>query len=135
MAEAAEATLREIRAVRKKLGIAISSSANLFITDGKKILGVRFCFDFGCYPTHRPEAVHEANFRYLSMWYTTGREFGLHEGEWKMIGGEETADSIVVASEPLTRDTSTWSEVPEHSMVLAATQGDRPVIECRNLAV
>src|SRR5439155_912929 len=78
------------------------------------LAAVRYCFDFGCYRTDDPARVHEANLSYLSLWYTLGRDYGLHDGEWKMTGGAEHADSIIVASEPLTRDTSAWVELPEY---------------------
>ena len=78
--------------------------------------------------------MHDINLSFLSLWYTTGRSFGLHEGEWKMIGGEQTANSLIIASEPLTHDTATWLEVPEYSAVYASLLGDRPVVEVRPLA-
>jgi predicted glutamine amidotransferase len=126
---AVEKTLAIIREVRAKHGIAVSSSVNLFITNGVQALGVRYCFDFGCYRTESPDKVHEANLSFLSLWYTMGREFGLHEGEWKMIGGEQRANSLIIASEPLTRDTATWLEVPEYSIVYADTLGRSPKVE------
>jgi len=131
--QAVEKTLAIIRNVRAKHGIAISSSLNLFITNGSEIIGVRYCFDFGCYRTEAPEQVHEDNMSFLSLWYTTGRDFGLHEGEWKMVGGELTADSLIIASEPLTHDTTNWLEVPEYSAVYASLLGDRPVVEVHPL--
>jgi hypothetical protein len=108
---------------------------NLFIATGTKVLGVRYCFDFGCYSKEQPEGVHEANLSYLSLWYTTGRDFGLHEGEWKMIGGEETATSLLIASEPLTKDTTFWSEVPEYSAVFGSLLGSKPTIEVHPLDI
>jgi glutamine amidotransferase len=122
-----------MRDIRAKHGITISSSVNLFITTGEKVLGVRYCFDFGCYPSERPEQVHEANLSYLSLWYTTGRDFGFYDGEWKMIGGEETADSLLIASEPLTHDTAAWLEVPEYCAVFGSLRGDQPAIEVHPL--
>ena len=104
--EAIEKTLAVLRKARERLGIALSSSVNLFIANGSQLAAVRYCFDFGCYRTDDPARVHEANLSYLSLWYTLGRDYGLHDGEWKMTGGAERADSIIVASEPLTRDTS-----------------------------
>jgi glutamine amidotransferase len=94
---------------------------------------VRYCFDFGCYPTEDPSRVHEANLNFLSLWYTSGREYGNYEGEWKMIGGSDTADSVIIASEPLTRDTSTWLEVPEYSMIYADTGSGAPIVEIHYL--
>ena len=124
-----------IRDVRAREGIAASSSVNLFVTDGRHIVAVRYCFDFGCYLTERPESVHEANLNYLSLWYTLGREYGCHDGDWKMIGGSETARSVMVASEPLTRDTSAWLEVPEYSMLYTTVRDGRPVAEVESLAM
>jgi len=133
LAKAVEATLDIIRDARKKLGIAISSSLNLFIADGTQLAAVRYCFDFGCFPTEDAARLHEANLSYLSLWYTAGRDYGLHEGEWQMTGGSDNATSILVASEPLTRDTAAWVEVPEYSMLHATIRKDRPAISIRDL--
>jgi glutamine amidotransferase len=132
--EAVERSLAIIRDIRARLKIATSSSVNLFISNGLEAIGVRYCFDFGCYPVQSPESVQETNLTFLSLWYTTGRSFGLHEGEWKMIGGEQTANSMIISSEPLTHDTATWLEVPEYSAVHGALLGDRPVVGIRPLA-
>ena len=40
-------------------------------------------------------------------------------GTSPVIGGAGKADSMLLASEPLTRDVSTWVEVPEYSLVYA----------------
>jgi len=122
-----------LRKVRERLGIATSSSVNLFLTTGEQIAAVRYCFDFGCYKTEDPAKVHEANLTFLSLWYTSGSEYGFHDGEWKMTGGADTANSIMIASEPLTRDTSTWLEVPEYSMIYADTRSGRPTVEIHYL--
>jgi glutamine amidotransferase len=133
LAKAVENTLDIIRAARKKLGISVSSSLNLFIADGTQLAAVRYCFDFGCFPTDDPARVHEANLSYLSLWYTAGRNYGLHDGEWQMTGGSDNATSILVASEPLTRDTAAWVEVPEYAMLHATIKKDRPVIAIHDL--
>lgn len=134
LAVAIERTLDIIRDVRKKLGIGISSSLNLFIADGTQLAAVRYCFDFGCYPTADAERLHEANLGYLSLWYTAGRDYALHDGEWKMTGGSDNATSILVASEPLTRDTAAWVEVPEYSMLHASILRNSPAVSIRDLA-
>ena len=133
--DAVRRSLAIIRDIRAKHGIETSSSVNLFITTGQKVLCVRYCFDFGCYPSERPEQINEANVSYLSLWYTTGRDFGFYDGEWKMIGGEETADSLLIASEPLTEDTSAWSEVPEYCAVFGSLRDDQPVVKVYPLDV
>ena len=118
---------------REALGIDISSAANLFVTDGTQIVAVRHCFDFGRYATDDPARLHEANLRFVSLWYTLGRGYGLHDGEWAMIGGVEEATSILVASEPLTRDVASWVEVPEFSVLHACIRGGRPAVTLRYL--
>jgi len=122
-----------IRDARAKLGIDISSSVNLFVANGRQLVAVRYCFDFGRYRTEGPEKVHEANLTFLSLWYTLGRDYNLHEGEWKMTGGAENADSIIVASEPLTRDTSAWVELPEYGALFAEIRHGRPRVAVRLL--
>ncbi len=102
---------------RRRAGITVASSVNLFMTNGQVALATRYCYDFGRYRTEDPSRVNEANLRYLSLWYTVGRDFGLHHGEWRMVGAEESADAILIASEPLTRDSSSWIEVPEYGLL------------------
>lgn len=131
--QALEETLDIIRAAREALGIAQSSSVNLFIANGEQVAALRYCFDFGCYRTEDAARVHEANLTFLSLWYTLGRNYGLHEGEWKMSGGASEAQSILVASEPLTRDTSAWVELPEYGAMFAERRGGRPYVSIRLL--
>src|SRR5262245_24975223 len=85
--EAIGRALAIIREVRAKLSIDTSSSVNLFVTDGTQLAAVRYCFDFGRYATADPTRMHEANLTFLSLWYTTGRGYGMHDNEWKMTGG------------------------------------------------
>jgi predicted glutamine amidotransferase len=122
-----------IRDIRARLGIALSSSVNLFVANGTQLAAVRYCFDFGCYRTEDPAGVHEANLSFLSLWYTLGRDYALHDGEWKMTGGAENADSIIVASEPLTRDTAAWVELPEYGALFAEIRNGRPHVAVRLL--
>ena len=133
LVDAVKRTLAILREVRATLGIATSSSVNLFIATGRQIAAVRYCFDFGCYATEDAARVHEANLNYLSLWYTVGHEYGLRGGEWRMRGGS-SADSVIIASEPLTRDTSSWVEVPEYGMIVADTSNGRPDLRTHLLA-
>ena len=106
---------------------------NLFITNGRQLVATRYCFDFGCYGIDDPSRVHEANVNFLSLWYTLGRDYALHDGEWKMVGGAENADSIIVASEPLTKDITAWVELPEYGALFAEVRGGRPSVTLRLL--
>ena len=130
---ALQETLDIVRGARRQLGIAVSSSVNLFLANGRQLAAVRYCFDFGCYRTEDPAKVHEANLSFLSLWYTLGRDYALHDGEWKMTGGAENADSVIVASEPLTKDTSAWVELPEYGALFVEAPEGRPRAQVRLL--
>src|SRR5439155_331771 len=84
--DALEGSLSILREVRQKIGMTLSSSANLFIANGTQLAAVRYCFDFGRYRTDDVARVHEANLTFLSLWYTLGRDYGMHDAEWKMTG-------------------------------------------------
>ncbi len=131
--DAIERTLDIIRQARAQLGIDVSSSVNLFITNGSQLAAVRYCFDFGRYRTEDAAKLHEANLSFLSLWYTLGRDYAQHAGEWKMSGGAEHAESIIVASEPLTKDTSSWVELPEYGALFAEIRDGRPRLALRLL--
>jgi glutamine amidotransferase len=135
---AIEATLSILREVRADAGVSVSSSVNLFIANGRQLAALRYCFDFGRYEIEAVkrdsvERVHEANLSFLSLWYTLGRDYALHGNEWKMTGGAERADSILVASEPLTRDTSSWVELPEYGVLFAEIRDGRPHVSVKLL--
>ena len=49
---------------------------------------------------------------------------GTHDGEFQTVGGAANTNSVIVSSEPLTRDTSTWVEVPEYSMLTVVPKDD-----------
>ncbi len=110
-----------IRKVRDRRGIRQSSSTNLIACDGHSLVATRFTFDFGRYENKPLQGSSD----YLSQWYTLGRDYGCHDGDWKMTGGAANADSVIVASEPLTRDISTWVEVPEYSALVVRTGDGR----------
>src|SRR6266850_4732522 len=138
--EALGRTLAVLRLARADAGVSVASSVNLFIANGRQLVALRYCFDFGRYDIESArrerdgvERVHEANLSFLSLWYTLGRNYGLHGNEWKMTGGAERAESILVASEPLTRDTSSWVELPEYGALFAEIRNGRPRLSVRLL--
>ena len=122
-------TLEILDEARQELGIDIASSVNLFVADGKSIVAARYVFDFGCYKNADPALLDQLE--YLSLWYTLGRQYSCHEGEWKMLGGPESARAMLLASEPLTRDESTWLEVPEYSLVSFELGSEVPAVRAR----
>ena len=113
---ALDRTLHIIRQVRRDAGIDQSSSLNLFISDGRRQLALRFTFDFGRYALD-PSQVSEWNSRFASLWYTVGGRFEEVDGQWRMRGDGPPRAALLV-SEPLTEDTTGWVEVPEYSAVL-----------------
>lgn len=110
------ATLKIIKQVRQKNNIAINSPVNLFITNGEFIAATRFVLDYGWQPADVSLPAHY--FTYHSLWYTYGESYGLYDGEYKMKGGNNKL-SLIIASEPLTEDTTTWLEVPEYTLIFA----------------
>lgn len=108
-------TLKIIKQVRYKNNIRINSPVNLFISNGEFIAATRFVFDYGWQPS---DDVDLAHFGYHSLWYTYGSGYGYFDDEYKMKGGEEKS-SIILASEPLTEDTTTWIELPEYTLIVA----------------
>lgn len=118
-------TLKILQHVRHKNNIFINSPVNLFITNGEFIAATRFVLDYGWQPLNGPSSAH---FTYHSLWYTYGESYGFYDNEYKMKGSK-TRTSMIIASEPLTEDTTTWVEVPEYTLVVARLeQGEIKII-------
>lgn len=113
-------TLKILKYVRQKNNISITSPINLFITNGEFIAATRFVFDYGWQPENSEASTH---FSYHSLWYTYGAKYGYYDNEYKMKGGK-IKSSIILASEPLTEDCTTWIEVPEYTLILAHYEGE-----------
>ena len=132
LVEAIEKTLVVVRQVRDQHGIDTSSPVNLFATTGSYLVATRFTFDYGWYPPDDPYL--EIDLPYTSLWYTFGDRWAEHGDTWKMVG-DGPAGSFLIASEPLTRNTSTWLEVPEYSVLTAAVRDGAVEITSRELDV
>lgn len=101
--------------VRKKNKIKINSPVNLFITNGQFIAATRFVLDYGWFAFESQPSAHAA---YHSLWYTYGESYGFYDKEYQMKGAD-IKTSIIIASEPLTENATTWLEVPEYTLVVA----------------
>jgi glutamine amidotransferase len=117
IADAAVRSLRIIREIREKHEIATSSPVNLFVSTGRCLVATRFSFDYGWYPDG--DTMLETDLPYVSLWYTLGEEYLERDGEWQM-GASDRPESLLIASEPLTTDTSRWLEAPEYSILTAS---------------
>ncbi|KTD25783.1 putative glutamine amidotransferase [Legionella lansingensis] len=108
-------TLKILQRVRYKKNIKINSPVNLFISNGEFIAATRFVLDYGWQPA---DVVPNTHLSYHSLWYTYGESYGYYDNEYKMKGSH-VKSSIIIASEPLTEDTTTWLEVPEYTLIIA----------------
>ena len=131
LADAVAAALRLLREVRARHGIDTSSPVNLCLTTGEALVATRFSFDYGWYPDE--DTLLETDLPFCSLWFTVGGEYVQRNGGSAMAG--ETARSLLIASEPLTIDTSTWLEVPEYTMITAALTPRGLDFETRDLDV
>ena len=120
LAEATVSALRVLREVRARHEIDTSSPVNLFLTTGEALVATRFSFDYGWYP--EDDTMLETDLPYVSLWYTVGGSYSERDGASRMIGDE--VRSLLIASEPLTVDISTWLEVPEYSVIMAQRTSD-----------
>ncbi len=132
LADATAAALRILRRVRADHGIDTSSPVNLFLSTGRAVVATRFSFDYGWYPPE--DEMLETDLPFVSLWYALGGEYANGDGGWQMTAGEP-ARSMIVASEPLTTDASTWLEVPEYSMLVAELGPAGLQFETRDLDV
>jgi glutamine amidotransferase len=132
LADATAAALRILRQVRADHGIDTSSPVNLFLSTGRAVVATRFSFDYGWYPPQ--DEMLETDLPFVSLWYALGGEYANGDGGWEMTAGDP-ARSMIIASEPLTSDASSWFEVPEYSMLTAGLEPDGLRFETRDLDV
>ncbi len=124
-------TLRILQHMRAKHKISIASPVNLFITNGEFIAATRFVFDYGWYAKETAQSTHNA---YHSLWYTYGEAYGVYDNEYRMRGSDKKT-SIIIASEPLTADTTTWIEVPEYTLLVAQLEQGQIQITSRDINI
>ena len=119
LADGVTATLRILREVRARHGIDTSSPVNLFLATGRSLVATRLSFDYGWYPDD--DALLETDLPYVQpLVHARRRVRARRDGDSAMAAGD--VRSLLIASEPLTVDTSTWLEVPEYSMLTATAR-------------
>jgi glutamine amidotransferase len=121
LAAATTAALGILRAVRAEHGIDTSSPVNLCLSTGRAVVATRFSFDYGWYPPE--DEMLETDLPFVSLWYALGGEYTERDGDWQMTVAERPR-SVIIASEPLTTDHSSWLEVPEYSLLTAELTDD-----------
>ena len=77
----------------------------------------------------------ETDLPFVSLWYAIGGEYTKRDGgNWQMTASDPPR-SVIIASEPLTTNSSTWLEVPEYSMLTAELAPEGLEFETRDLDV
>jgi glutamine amidotransferase len=132
LADATAGALRILRNVRAAHGIDTSSPVNLCVSTGRAVVATRVSFDYGWYPPE--DEMLETDLPFVSLWYAIGGEYTKRDGDWQMTAGDPPR-SVIIASEPLTTDFSTWLEVPEYSMLTAELTPEGLEFETRDLDV
>lgn len=135
IAQAAFKTIQEIRLLRNKFKIDTHSVINLIISNGKSVVATCFTYDFGCYEDIVSPAVLSPQMH--SLWYTAGDKFGDHDGQWAMYDEDKdgASTSIIVASEPLTRNDSTWFEIQKYSMAVIDRVDGKIKLDIRDMGL
>jgi predicted glutamine amidotransferase len=89
------------------------------LSDGQSLVATRFVFDYGWYPQDDSFFAAEREHDYTTLYYATAIS-----NEWRNQDARATlqaqTSSLVVASEPLTADRSTWARAPEYSILIAS---------------
>jgi len=135
IANAASKTIQEIKTLRDQFHIDTHSVINLIISNGKSMIATCFTYDFGCYEGIVSPAVLSPQMH--SLWYTAGDKFGEHDGSWAMSDGNNdgTSTSIIIASEPLTRNDSSWFEIQKYSMAVIDRIDGKIKVDIRDLGI
>jgi len=115
-------SLQVLRRLRQEAGHDTASSLNLFFTNGSDCVGLRYSFDFGCYPTDPVGPIDPPALAQASLWYALGDTYCDVDGRWQMVGDPAATRSLIVASEPSPVDGTGWVELPQYSLPIADTQ-------------
>lgn len=107
-----------LRVIRSNNGVSSFSPINLFITDGQRLVATRYVMDYG----HYAPGTLNGHLEYHSLWYTLGEAYTGINGHYEMRGYPRKS-SIIVSSEPLTVDPSSWIKVPEYSLLAVERKG------------
>lgn len=126
--------LRIVARTRRALGIKTFSPMNVFLSDGNDLVAVCYTFGLGHYEDLGND-YHPPDESVLRIWYTMGKSYGLYDGEWRMEHAGAEATSCILASEPLTRDHSTWTSIPLQHLVSLRRNVTGPSVEVVPLAI
>jgi len=135
MAGAVLDALAIVREVRERHAIETQSPINLVLSDGRSLIATRYVFDYGWYPNDGSFFAGEREHDFTTLFYTVGAGFERVGGSWQMRH-DGAPCSLLVASEPLGEDVSTWQRAPEYTMLVATHGEDGTLdVELRSIAL
>lgn len=135
IATATSMTIQQIKLLRDQFHIDTHSVINLIISNGKFIVATCFTYDFGCYKGIVSPAVLAPQMH--SFWYTAGDKFGNYDGHWAMYDEDRdgASSSIILASEPLSRNDASWFEIQKYSLAVIDRIDGKIKVDIRDLGI
>jgi glutamine amidotransferase len=106
-------TFAEIEKMKDAAGLTSPSLYNMVLTDGRRMVATR-------YSTNPKEDTRSLHIARISEFYIG------EKGQLKFKNDAEADNSVLIASEVLSKETGFWQEVPENSCVMV--DHDREVI-------
>lgn len=104
MASALEAMVKRLESMKATLGITESAYLNMVVTDGERMVGMRYISN----PADGP----------LSLYYSEGSKYECIDGVCHMLPAEEGQKSLMIVSEKLTEFAEDWREIPVNYCVM-----------------
>ncbi|MBN9404744.1 MAG: class II glutamine amidotransferase [Burkholderiales bacterium] len=104
MADALQAMFDELAALKAAQGVTQASGLNMVVTDGRALVAARHCDDPGVAPA--------------SLHHTEGSHYVCDAGGCRMAPAPHHEQAVLIASEPLTRESQHWRDVPARHFVL-----------------
>ena len=102
MTRAVMATIQDIESLRRRADVRSPASLNLAVTDGSRAVVTRYHSGGG----------EGAN----SLYHARGSAYECRDGVCRMIAGSDDARALLVASEPLSKETE-WQAVPTNHLI------------------
>lgn len=115
LAEAMEKTISQLNAWSEEFGITDRSNFNFAVTDGKRMVVTRYA----ARSKTAPESLYTIQGSHLKW-----------ESDMPRMGKASLChDSVIIASEPLTKDISNWEEVKPNSMVTLNVRNEMKIFD------
>lgn len=108
LAKAMRSTIRKLERWAVSRGIEDPSDMNFAITDGHNVLATRYSVNAG----RPPQTLYVARSNRLEV----------VDGQYRLTGGNDRINAVVIASEPLTAVREDWEAVPENHLVSISPQ-------------